>query len=96
MTVDAGLGEGAAAVGVGAVAGDQPGRRLARRHHQAGEQRRAQVAVHDHAHQRHRLGSRAMPAGQVGIVGEHGADADQHRVVPAAQRVRQAPRAARR
>ena len=59
--------------------------------HQARGQRRAQMAVGHDAHDRRRPEA-GDAAGQVRIVGQDGADADHHRVVPAAQGVGQAAR----
>jgi hypothetical protein len=52
---------------------------------------RTQMAVGDHAHHRHRLVARHA-AGQFRIVGQHRADAHQHRVAATAQHVRRPSR----
>ena len=65
--------------------------RVVRRRHQPGAQRGAQMRVGDDADDGG--GAEAGDAaGEVGVVGEHGADADHDRVVPAAQGVGHAAR----
>ena len=95
ISVDTQVGKGVTAVAIGAFADQHPGRRLGGRGDQRGGERRAQMAVGDDPH--HRAGTEAgQPAGQRRIVRQHRADADHHRVVPAAQRVGRAARGARR
>ena len=83
---DTEIGEGVTAVAIGAVADQHPGRRLRGRGDQRRGERRAQMAVGDDPH--HRAGAVAgQAAGQLRIVRQHRADADHHRVMPAAQRM---------
>ncbi len=56
--------------------GEHPGRRLARRADDRGRERNAKFGVEDDAHRR-ALQHAGQPAGQVRIVGQHRADADQ-------------------
>ena len=91
MSVTAEIGERPPALGIGALADQNPGRAAGRGRDERRGERRAQVAVGDDPHQR--IGPIAgEPAGQLRIVGQHGADADHDRVVPAAQGVRRTAR----
>jgi hypothetical protein len=83
------FGEGAGAGGVGPAAHQHPGGRVMRARHQPRPQRGAQMRVGDDADHRGRAEARDA-AGQVGVVGQHRADTDQHGVMLAAQGVRHA------